>query len=864
MNFYTHVGIRGSKILYRGYENGRRVKRAEVFNPTLFVPSRKKATEWKTLDGRPVEPFKPGDINDCKEFIDQYKGTQGFEIFGNTDWQYQFIGDRFPDDVEYDQSLLRVCYMDIETESENGFPNIKTANERINVITIVVNGKRMVFALNKANINMEDTHVVCFDNNEEKMLSEFLETWETADPDIITGWNVNFFDIPYLINRIGRVLGDEEAKRLSPWKIIKSKTVEIMSRENEVYELYGIAILDYYDLYRKFTYVTRESYKLDHIAFIELNERKLHYDGTMTDFYRNDFQKFVEYNIKDVDLVKKLEDKLKLLELSLALAYNAKVNLPDVFSQVRTWDTIIYHDLTKRRIVVPPRRTSEKDSKYEGAYVKEPIVGKHDWVVSFDLDSLYPHLIMQYNLSPETKFDNRYRGVYKVDDFLAHGCAHAHTRALAPADPLTRPRPRAPVQEWLSKCADSNLSVAANCVLFHKHEQGFLPALMDRMYAERKMFKKKMLECKRELKELGDKGNPSEIARIKNDISKYHNFQQVRKIQLNSAYGAVGNEYFRYYDIDIAEAITISGQLSIRWIEGHLNAFLNKTLGTKDKDYIIASDTDSVYIALGSLVRKVMPNETDNGKITQKVNKFCEEVLQPFIEKKYQSLAEQQNAYEQRMHMKRESIASKGIWTAKKRYMLNVYMGEENVLLKEPDIKIMGIETARSSTPQVVRDALKKSIDLIMNDTEEGLQQFVRNFRSKFMSMSVEQIAFPRSCSKMEEYADKTNIYRKSTPIAVKGGLIYNHWLNEKKLSKSYPYINDGEKIKFVYLKTPNPLREHVVSFSSTIPKEFGLDKRYIDYDTQFEKSYLEPLKTILEAIGWKAEESNTLESLFS
>jgi len=384
------------------------------------------------------------------------------------------------------------------------------------------------------------------------------------------------------------------------------------------------------------------------------------------------------------------------------------------------------------------------------------------------------------------------------------------------------------------------------------------------MYAERKMFKKKMLECKRELKELGNKGNPSEITRLKNDISKYHNFQQVRKIQLNSAYGAVGNEYFRYYDIDIAEAITISGQLSIRWIEGHLNRFLNKTLGTKDKDYIIASDTDSVYIALGSLVRKVMPTETDNGKITQKINKFCEEVLQPFIEKQYRSLAEQQNAYDQRMNMKRESIASKGIWTAKKRYMLNVYMGEENVLLKEPDIKIMGIETARSSTPQVVRDALKKSIDLIMNDTEEGLQQFVRDFRSDFMGMSVEQIAFPRSCSKMEDYADKTSIYRKSTPIAVKGGLVYNHWLNEKKLSKSYPYINDGEKIKFVYLKTPNPLREHVVSFTSTIPKEFGLEKRYIDYDTQFDKSYLEPLKTILEAIGWKAEESNTLESLFS
>ena len=858
--FYTHVAVRGSKILYRGYENGKRIKRAEVFNPVLFVPSRKPKTEWTTLDGRPVEPFRPGDINDCREFIDQYKGTQGFEIFGNTDWQYQFIGERFPDEVEYDADTMNIAYIDIETESEEGFPNIASANERINVITVKVKDQATVFALGKATVEDGNIQLRCYDN-ESRMLQDFVEFWESSDLDIVTGWNVNFFDIPYIVNRVTRVLGEDEAKRLSPWKQIKSRKVEVNGNENEVYDLVGIAVLDYYDLYRKFTYVTQESYRLDHIAFVELGQRKLHYDGTITDFYRRDFQRFVEYNIKDVDLVRRLEDKLKLLELALALAYSAKVNLPDVFSQVRTWDTIIYHELNSRCVVVPPRKTSDKGDKFEGAYVKDPLVGKHDWVVSFDLDSLYPHLIMQYNISPETKVSNKHRGVYSVEEFLAHG--GAYTRTGAPAPTRTPTRSRAGVDEFLENMKIKDLAVPANGVVFRKDQKGFLNDLMERMYLERKTFKGKMLDAKRRLKELKD-GSPEEIRRVKNEISKYHNFQQVRKIQLNSAYGAIGNEYFRYFDIDIAEAITVSGQLSIRWIEGHLNRFLNKTLGTEGTDYIIASDTDSVYIRLGQLVSKVLPNETDDGKITTVLNKFCNEIIQPFIERKYEALAEQQNAYSQKMNMKRESIASKGIWTAKKRYMLNVKMGEESVLLTKPELKIMGIETARSSTPQVVRDALKESIWIIMNESEEALQRFVSTFKDRFMEMSVSEIAFPRGCKGLENYADRTKIYRKSTPIAVKGALIYNHWLGEKKLKKIYPSINDGEKVKFVYLRIPNPLREHVVSFSSEIPEEFGLTRQYIDYETQFDKAYMEPLKTILNAIGWKAEETNSLESLFS
>lgn len=848
MNFYTHVAFKGSNILYRGYENGKKVSYKADFAPTLFVPANGKPTEWHTLEGKPVEPFQPGSIRDCNEFIKEYRGVSGFEIYGNTDWVYQYIGKQHPNEVEYDASLLRIGFIDIETESEDGFPNVKTATERINAITLKVKGKTFVFGLGK--FALPDAK--CFQYTDEtKMLQEFLAAWEALDIDIITGWNINFFDIPYIINRITRLLGEKEAMRLSPWRDIRSRTVVVMNKENEVYDLIGIATLDYFDLYRKFTYVNQESYALNHIAWVELGERKKSYDGTMSEFYKRDFQKFIEYNQHDVALVEMLENKLKLLELSLALAYSAKVNLNDVFSQVRTWDAIIYHHLSKKKIVIPMKRAdAEKEDKFEGAYVKEPLVGSHDWVVSFDLDSLYPHLIMQYNLSPDTKvYDKAVKPLsHKVEDFL--------TRAHAGADTPTR--------AYMEDMFDKGYCVAANCVCFRKDKQGFLPELMETMYEDRKAFKKKMLEAKAALKQLGDDAPADKVKQLKLDVTKYHNFQLVRKIQLNSAFGACGNQYFRYYDPEIAEAITYSGQLSIRWIENALNKFLNKTLKTSGVDYIIASDTDSVYIRLGTLVKQVIPNETDNQKITKFLNRFCNEVLQPLINKEFATLAEQQQAYSQKMNMKREGIASRGIWTGKKHYILAIWMGEDNVLLQKPEIKMMGIETAKSSTPYIVREALKKAIEIIINGTQDEMIDFVASFRKTFDNSPLEDIAFPRGCNGLKEYKDQTTIYKKSTPIAVKGALLFNHWLREKSLTKKYPVIGDGEKVKFIYLRMPNPIRDKVISFSGKIPKEFGLESKYIDYDAQFDKSFLSPLTNITNLIGWSVVKVNTLEGMLS
>ena len=362
-----------------------------------------------------------------------------------------------------------------------------------------------------------------------------------------------------------------------------------------------------------------------------------------------------------------------------------------------------------------------------------------------------------------------------------------------------------------------------------------------------------------------------------NDISKYHNFQLVRKIQLNSAYGAIGNQYFRYYSTELAEAITLSGQLSIQWIGQELNKYLNKTIGTADVDYVIASDTDSVYLCLNNLVEKVYPSvsmfdgETKVSKpetktIVDFLNKAAEEIILPFIDKKYKQLADTMNAYENKMQMGREVIADKGIWTAKKRYMLNVW-DSEGVRYTEPKLKIKGIETTRSSTPEFVRKHLKTAINITLNGTEQEMVEFIEKCRNDFYALPPEQMAFPRSVNGLDKYTDKATIYRKSTPIAVKGALIYNHNLEKFKLSKKYKKIIEGDKIKYIHLKKPNPFggakgEDQIISFPNVLPKEFELEK-YIDSKTQFEKSFIDPLTAILDTIGWSPDKKNTLENLF-
>ena len=820
---YSNVTLLGDSILCRGYENGDPVSFKEIIKPTLFVPSPK--GKWKSLTGEKMTPVVQDGARRAREFIEKYKDVNNFEVHGYERFVYQWISEKYPGQLRFNMSDMKIITIDIEVACENGFPDVEASQEEMLCITIkdLATGKFITWGTREAKV---DTEYRVF-WTEQEMLTDFHKWWCSNTPDIITGWNCNLYDIPYICRRLERVLGEKWQKSLSPWNKVNMREVYIQGRRNLAYDILGVSILDYLDLYRKFTYTNQESYRLEHIATVELGEGKLDHSEfeNFKDFYTEHWQKFVEYNIKDVDLVDRLEKKMKLLELAITMAYDAKVNFEDVYSQVRTWDTLIYNYLKEKNICVPPRQESEKNDKYAGAYVKEPIPGLYDWVVSFDLNSLYPHLIMEYNISPETLVPTRYPSI-SVDKILNGEID-----------------------------IDSDYCVAANGAQYRKDIQGFLPEMMQKIYDERTIYKKKMLIAKSEYEKTGDK-------ELQADISAFNNIQMARKIQLNSAYGAIGNQYFRYFNIANAEAITLSGQLSIRWIENKMNSYINKILKTKEVDYVIASDTDSIYLNLGSLVETVFKGrEKSDQSVLRFLEKVCDVEFEKYIQNSYEALATTVNAYDQKMFMKRENIANKGIWTAKKRYILNVW-NSEGVQYAEPKLKMMGIEAVKSSTPAACRTAIKDALKVIMNGTESDVQEFVGDFRKKFETMPPEDIAFPRGCNGVGKFSNPATIYSKGTPIHVRGALLYNFHAKKTKITHKYPLIQEGEKVKFLYLRRPNKINENVISFFQTLPKEFGLDK-YIDFDLQFQKSFLDPLQVIMDTINWKAEKIATLEDLF-
>ena len=827
-SFYTNVIEYKGKLLIRGVNNGQSYLSRINYSPKLYLPT-KEQSKFKTLDGTNLKPKQFDSISKAKHFYSEYSTIPEYKIFGMNRYNYQFIGDEYRDDIRWNKDYIKIFTLDIETECEHGFPDIDTAKETIICITVKNHSNKQIltwgtgdFISKKTNV----TYVKC--QNEKHMLLEFLKFWCKNHPDIVTGWNVKFFDIPYIMNRMRFIFDNDTINKMSPWNYVNADRIQLGKKNQQYWNILGVSVLDYFDLYKKFTYVRQESYRLNYIAKVELGESKLDnpYE-TFKDFYTKDYQKFVEYNIQDVELVDKLEDKMKLIELCLTMAYEAKVNYTDVYSQVRCWDTIIYNHLLKKNIMIPPREDHDKDTQYEGAYVKDPQLGLHNWIVSFDLNSLYPHLIMQYNLSPETLVGVQPKNM-GVENYLNE-------------------------KFNLQWARDKNVTVAPNGSMYRRDKQGFLPELMEKMYGDRVVFKKKTIEAKKEFQKTKD-------PIYKNEISRCNNIQMAKKIALNSAYGAIGNQYFRYFDVRIAEAITLGGQLSIRWVERDVNRFMNKLLNTDNVNYVVASDTDSIYLKLDKLVEKVCKDKSPQ-QITDFINKAAEDKIQKVIDDSFKNLAKYVNAYQQKMIMKREAIANKAIWVAKKRYMMNVF-DEEGIRFDIPKLKIMGVEAVKSSTPEVCRGKIKDAIRVIMNDSEDALIKFVADFKEVFKTLSPEEVAFPRSCNYIDKYVDPNSIYKKGTPIHVKGALIYNHHILKNKLQRKYPLIKDGDKIKFLMLRQPNTVKDTVISFATRIPYEFDLHK-YVDYETQFTKTFTDPLRFVLDSIGWKLEREATLESFF-
>jgi DNA polymerase elongation subunit (family B) len=838
-SFYTNAFRHGKVIKYMGYEEGKKVSFTIPYKPTLFVTNKgNNAHDWNALDGTSVEPIVFGSMGEATDFVKSYADVPGFKVYGNTNYVVQYLNDQFPGEIKWDRNTINVTSLDIECKFGDGFPEPKLADQEVTAITMKNNIDDIYYTFGCGEYDVDkallQTHEVVYIKcaDERELLHKFVYHWSKTSPDVITGWNCEFFDIPYLINRIRRIFDNGREKFLSPWKMIDERETHTGFGQSTIkYEIKGVAILDYMAIFKKFgySYGPQESYKLDHIASVVLGEKKLDFGeaSDLNELHANDYQKFIDYNIKDVELIDRMEDKLGLISLCLTMAYKGGVNYEQVLGTVAIWDSLIYRDLHSKRIAVPMNEESFKGA-YPGGYVKEPQVGMHDWVCSFDLNSLYPSIIMQYNMSPETIL---------LDD-----------------------EPNVTVETVLAKQVKNttpDTALAVGGTRFSTKKLGILPSIIQEIYDDRVKFKQAQLKAEQELELTATK---SEVYGLEKRIAIAKNQQMALKILLNSLYGAMGNKWFRYFDMRIAEGITLTGQATIRWAENNLNDYLNKALQT-NKDYVVAIDTDSVYVTLNEFVERLGPNNPIDF-----LDKMCSGALEGALTKCYDELYNTLGGIENKMVMGREVIASRGIWTAKKRYILNVH-DNEGVRYAQPKLKIMGIEAIKSSTPAICRQALKDIFKRIIDTDQETVQDDIANFKVAFKKASAEEVSFPRGVNNLNKwnnpYPDKgENVYKKGTPIHIRGAILHNNLIVSKKLGRSIQKITSGDKVKFTYLVKPNPIKENVIAFVDYLPRQFNLEQ-YVDYNLQFEKTFLGAIEPVLEAVGWTSEKRITLEDFF-
>ena len=829
MSFYTNVCRYGNAILYRGYNQvgGRIYKTDREFKPVFFTET-KTQSEWTSIDGRRIAPIEMASMRDAKEWLEVNKNVDGRHIYGNAKYLQQYITQRFPRDIQFKRECIDVGTFDIETEYDDGFPHPSEASQRILSITYKSSKSKLYHVWGYGDFDTEKSLIQpvryyrCRD--EVSLLSKFLDFWSAEDktPDVITGWNIRFFDVPYLINRTAKILGIDACKKFSPWRMVDYRQITRRGKTEDAYDIKGIEQLDYMELFQKFgySYGPQESYALNHIAYVVLGEKKLSYEeaGSLKNLYKEDFQKYIDYNMKDVELVERLEDKMGLLTLAMTVAYKGGVNYSDTFGVTNIWESIIYRKLNSQKRVPPVLTPDQGKSKFAGGYVKEPQVGAHDWVVSFDLNSLYPNIIVQWNMSPETLISQA--EVSGVEYYMN------------------------------SSSYDGDGCVAANGSTYTKKVDGVIPSIIIDYYDDRKSIKTMMLAAEAQYQK-------EKTTQLEKEINTLNNQQMAIKILMNSLYGALGNQYFKYFDLRLAEGVTLTGQLAIQWAERTVNKYMNEIMETNDVDYVIAIDTDSLYVDFGPMVQKFQPANPVKFLDMVAKTKFEDE-----IKKSYETLFNKMNCHKPRMEMGREVIADRGIWTAKKRYILNVH-NNEGVQYAEPKLKIMGIEAIKSSTPEICRDKFKEIFKILISGTEEDTQAYIKQFKQEFTQLGAEKVAFPRSVSNVSEYRDRKTIYKKGSPIHVRGSLLYNKLIKDAKLTKKYELIQNSNRIKFCYMKMPNPIHENVIAFPEVLPPELKLD-HYIDYDLQFDKTFVEPLKLILDAIGWTPEPVASLDEFFA
>lgn len=831
MRFYTYAKTFGNTILVRGYENGQQVIEKVPFSPTLYIPSKNKKSEWHGLyNNEPLEPVKFTDIKEAKQFVETYKDVQGIEVHGFQRWHYQYINETYPGEVEYDLSLVNILTLDIEvvSEDEDGFPDIEKADVPIVLISLhsTKTNNTIVLGLKDYTPNENDDFSYIKFSSEKALLRYFISYIQETTPDVWTGWNTDQFDIPYIINRIIRLFDESMVKKLSPFGYIQKKTLNVRGRDIQTYEIYGVISLDYLELYRKYgTYSAKESYALGSIAQEELGETKVDMPGkSFRENYNEYFQIFVKYSAIDTVLVKKMDDKLKLISLAFAMSYMYHCNLQDIFKTVGPWEIFIFNHLAAKKIAVPPKRNGMLGA-VEGAWVKEPTVGMHGWTLSFDFASLYPSIMRQWNISPETFHGMEFVNI-KVKDFLCDKADGARADAII-----------------------KNCTIAANGSLYTKDKQGFLPELMEFCMVGRKTAKQEMIKFEKEYE-------ISKDIKLKSKISALNNKQMALKIAANACYGAIGNEGFHYYEYRMAEAITLTGQLSNIHLSNMLNKKMNNVMKTSEIDYIVYGDTDSLYLNCQPIVDLICKDKTRD-QIVKFLDLFAEQVCQPVITKSINQIYDDTNCFDAVMSSKREAIASKALFRGKKNYAMYVH-NSEGVEYNPPKLKVMGLEIVRSSTPQWCKKKLKECLMMIFETDEITFRNYFAKVENEFKLLSPEEIAFPRGVSDIDKWVIGNQI-KKGVPIHVRGALLYNSYAKDRP---DFQKIQNGDRTRFIYMKMPNPIKNNVFGFpaNNKFPSELT---KYVDYKSQFEKTFEHPMSSLTNCAKWSVREQSSLEDFF-
>lgn len=884
MSFYTFCDKIGSKIYHRWVdaEGNRHREVVTGFPIELFMKGNGAA---RSLFGEQLKRIQLTTIAEAEDFIDRY---EGIDIYGQTSLAHQFLSFKYPGQINFNMKHYRILNFDIETRFDGydpwdeirvklgdeewvttvenipnlhkntkvwdkynerwygidnelpmlrpgGFPDPEQADYEITSISCKIFGKKtkVTFALKDFTGAPDPNRMFVKCESEQRLLIEFLSYLRTVDPDALTGWNIDGFDVPYIVNRLKRILPGQEA-RLSPFHAETSakncvRPYNYKEFEMTSYRILGLPTLDYMLLYQRFSGKKQEQYSLDFVSEAELNEKKLDYsefDDDLMEMYLRGFNKYIEYNERDVELVERLDQKVQLIRLALTMVMMTKTRYQEMYGKVKLWDNLIYNMLGGD-LIIPPDKRQASSGTIKGAWVKDPVAGKYRWVCSLDLTSLYPSICMMYNMSPET------------------------LRREADHDPMGFMERLFNGEDLCSEPRSLGLTCTANGAWFSQESEGILPRAMKYVFDTRQTNKKLMLQTKKEKETYlknGGSADDEKAHEYDNLIAAYDATQGAMKVLANSGYGASANNSFRYYNRNIAEGITITGQLTIRYIIKKMNAFLNDRYGTKDRDYVIAADTDSAYLTLDN-------EPSDPSNIEQSVdelNNFILNEFQPFIAMAFERLGTRLGAKVQLMDMKKEAIASTAVWRAKKNYILLVH-DMEGVRYATPQVKVTGVEAVKGATPKHCREQLKVCYEQILKGDKAGFDKSIKDFREVYMGLTPAQQAKTLSVSNVED----TKAYN------AKAAWLHNQLLMKLNLQRKYPRIRNGAKIKLFHLKTPNPLRNNYIAFQGSIPEEFELSK-YLDAEGQFKSVFLDPIESFATLVGWSVNPPRaTLAGLF-